>query len=190
MKGPVDFVFDIQDTTGPALPESAFKFPTLGTLSEGRFAEIVARVSKDQIEVVTFDGGEGQAGWIRVIARSDAPKGKHRYRLAYNKNHSAPTRLTTVAHELAHLYLGHLGADGGRDVRDRHSIDLDLMEVEAEMAAYLVAIRNGLKPRSESYLSDYKGALSRLDLYGVMRAANAAETAMGVASHQLRTHTG
>ena len=57
---------------------------------------------------------------------------------------------------------------------------------EAEMAAYLVAKRNGLSPRSESYLSSYKGALAEIDLYRVMRVANSIETAMGIAAHQLK----
>jgi len=54
------------------------------------------------------------------------------------------------------------------------------------MAAYLVAKRNGLSPRSESYLSSYKGALAEIDLYGVMRAANGIENAMGIQAHHLK----
>ena len=54
------------------------------------------------------------------------------------------------------------------------------------MAAYLVAKRNGLTPRSESYLDTYKGAFTDLDLYSVMRAANAVEATMGIAAHQLK----
>ena len=91
----------------------------------------------------------------------------------------------TVAHELAHLYLGHLGFDNGRRVPDRRDIPHELMEAEAEMAAYLVAMRNGLKPRSESYLSNYKGAFEDLNLYAVTRTANAVETAMGISAQKL-----
>jgi hypothetical protein len=60
--------------------------------------------------------------------------------------------------------------------------------VEAEMAAWLVAKRNGLTPRSESYLSSYAGAMSDIDLYVVMRVTNAVETAMGISSHQLKAN--
>jgi hypothetical protein len=183
--GPVDFVFDIQDTEGRDIPEGAFTFPTLGDLSEARFAQIIAIVGKDGIEFVKLDEGDAYAGWIRLTARSPSPKGKHHYKLAYNKNHSAQTRLVTIAHELAHLYLGHLGADPGRSVRDRSDRSHEQCEVEAEMAAYLVARRSGLKPRSESYLASYKGAMGDVDLYAVMRVANAIETAMGIAAHQL-----
>ncbi len=53
------------------------------------------------------------------------------------------------------------------------------------MAAYLVAMRNGLTPRSESYLSNYKGAFEDLNLYAVTRTANAVETAMGISAQKL-----
>jgi hypothetical protein len=187
--GPVDFVFDVLDTEGRELPESAFVFPTLGGLTDERFAAIIGKIVKDGIDIVEMDAGDANAGWIRLTSRSSSPKGKHRYQLAYNRNHPAGTRLVTVAHELAHLYLGHLGEDPGRSIRDRRDRTTEQREVEAEMAAYLVAKRSGLTPRSESYLSSYKGALAEIDLYGVMRVANSIETAMGIAAHQLKEKT-
>ena len=183
--GPVDFVFDILDTEGRDLPPDAFAFPTLGNLREWRFAELVQSVKREKIEIVQLDAGDARAGWIRLLERSTSRTGKSRYLLAYNGNHPPPTRFVTVAHELAHLYLGHLGPDRGRRVPDRRTTSPALREVEAEMAAYLVARRNGLKPRSESYLVNYQGAIENLNLYAVMRAANAVETAMGISAHSL-----
>lgn len=185
MKGPVDFVFDVQDTEGKDLPVDAFSFPTFGNLSDNRFAEFMRAVAKEKIDLVPLDAGDGQAGWIRLLARAKNDKGKNVYQLAYNRNHAAPTRFVTVAHELAHLYLGHLGADNGRRVPDRRDTPHALMEVEAEMAAYLVAMRNGLTPRSESYLSNYKGAFEDLNLYAVTRTANAVETTMSLSAQKL-----
>ena len=156
------------------------------TLDKARFAMIVGRIANDGIDIVEMDAGDANAGWIRLASRSSNPKGKHRYQLAYNRNHPAVTRLVTVAHELAHLFLGHLGDDVGRRVRDRRDRTVEQREAEAEMAAYLVAKRNGLSPRSESYLSSYKGALPEIDLYGVMRAANSIENAMGISAYQLK----
>lgn len=184
-KGPVDFVFDILDTEGRAVPVDAFAFPTFGNLTDNRFDEFTRAIRKERIDIVTLDAGDGRAGWIKLLAASQAKKGKNLYQLAYNKNHDAPTRFVTVAHELAHLYLGHLGADNGRRVPDRRNVSHALMEVEAEMVAYLVAMRNGLKPRSESYLANYKGAFEDLNLYAVTRAANAVETVMGIAAQKL-----
>ena len=185
MKGPVDFVFDIQDTEGDDVPVDAFSFPTFGALSDRRFDEFMREVRKEKIELVRLDAGDDQAGWIRLLSRPADNKGKNRYQLAFNQNHSAPTRFVTVAHELAHLYLGHLGADLVRRVPERRNISHALQEVEAEMAAYLVAMRNGLRPRSESYLSDYNGAFEDLNLYAVTRTVNAVETTLGLSAQKL-----
>lgn len=155
--GPVDFVFDILDTEGRDVPKDAFAFPTYGALSEARLKVMLDCVARERIEIESFDGGDGSAGWIACIGRSASPNGKHRYRLAYNRNHPPQTRFVTIAHELAHLYLGHLGADKGRGVGDRRDRRHALREIEAETAAYLVAKRNGVTPRSESYLSAFKG---------------------------------
>ena len=183
--GPVDFVFDILDTEGRELPDGAFAFPTCGNLTDQGFATLVSAVAQDRIKVVELDAGDGQGGWIQLTTRSKLRRGKHQYELAYNRNHPAPTRFVTVAHELAHLYSGHLGPDPGRRVPNRSMVSRALAELEAEATAYLVARRNGLKPRSESYLADYQGALPDLNLYAVMRAANAVETAMGISAQGL-----
>ena len=185
-RGPVDFVFDILDTHGRELPEGAFSFPTLGSLSQQRFDKIIENITKAGIEFVELDRGDSDAGWICRSPNPVLPSGKQYYQLAFNRNHSLPTQLVTIAHELAHLFLGHLGEDKKRNIPDRRDRSRAEREVEAEMTAYLVAMRNELKPRSESYLSTYKGAFASLDLYGVMRAANAVETAMGISSAQLK----
>ena len=47
-------------------------------------------------------------------------------------------------------------------------------ELEAESVAYLICCRNGLKPKSETYLSGYveqDTTADTLDLYQIMRAA-------------------
>ena len=165
-------------------------FLRLESMSDSRFAKSMSAVSTERITIVEFDAGDAHAGGIRLIEKSRSRQGKNLYQLAYNRNHPPPTRFVTVAHELAHLYLGHLGADRGRRVPDRSQIHHALMEVEAEMTAYLVAKRNGLRPRSESYLADYQGAFSDLHLYAVMRAANAVETALGIPAAKLWNEKG
>lgn len=185
--GPVDFVFDVLDTEGRDLPASIYSFPTLGSLSQQRFKAMTEAVMKAGIRLVRLDHGDGRAGWIRRVKEPKTKKDKAIYHLAYNTNHPAPTCLVTIAHELAHLFLGHLGEDAGFKIKDRRDRDHAAREVEAEMAAYLVARRNGLEPRSDSYLSTYQGAFENLDLYAVMRAANRVEEMIGVAAHQLKS---
>jgi len=92
-----------------------------------------------------------------------------------NRNHPQAVQVVTLLHELAHIYLGHCGADAKRGVRLNRPSDLALREVEAETVACLVAKRTGLSPRSESYLDSYQGAFDKLDLHRVMKVANAIE---------------
>ena len=53
-------------------------------------------------------------------------------------------------------------------------------EVEAETAAYLVAKRTGLLPRSESYLDGYQCALGCLDLHRILKVASKVEKHLGL----------
>lgn len=183
--GPVDFVFDILDTEGDDVPVDAFTFPALGDMSEERFTRLLVGFDAEKISLVKTSEGDSRAGYIQLFEQSTTPRGKHRYCLGYNGNHPPTTRFVTLAHELAHLFLGHLGSDHGRNVPDRRDRDHALREVEAETAAYLVARRNGVKPRSETYLQDFKGSFRHLDSYAVMRAANAIEKVMGISANRL-----
>lgn len=183
--GPVDFVWDIQDTKGDAVPCDAFAFPTFGSMTEIQFSAFISRLRSQQIEIEILDSGDAQAGWIQLVSESDKPNGKNRYRLAYNGSHSVQTRFVTVAHELAHLYLGHMGPDRGRRVSDRKRLNHALREVEAETVAYLVAMRNGIEPRSESYLYNHMEALPDINFYALTRAANAVETVFGISAAKL-----
>lgn len=183
--GPVDFVWDIQDTKGDAVPCDAFAFPTFGNMTEIQFSEFISRLRSQRIEIEVLKTGDAQAGWINLVSESDKPSGKNQYRLAYNSNHPVQTRFVTVAHELAHLYLGHMGSDRGRRVSDRKQVNRSLKEAEAETVAYIVAMRNGIEPRSERYLYNYIEALDYVNLYSVTRAANAVETVLGISAAEL-----
>jgi len=183
--GPIDFVWDIQDTEGDAVPVDAFAFPTFGNMTEKQFFTFIRRLHSQRIDVEVLDAGDTQAGWIKLVYESSKPNGKNWYRLAYNRNHPLQTCFVTVAHELAHLYLGHIGPDRGRRVTSRRQLSHDLMEVEAEAVAFFVAMRNGIKPRSESYLYSYAEALPDLSFSVVKRAANAVETVLGISAAKL-----
>lgn len=183
--GPVGFVFDVLDTEGDDLPPEAFAFPTFGTLSQARWDEMQAAVRRAKITILPVDKGDGAAG---SVTRSEAViKGKQRpsWVVRLNENHDPKTQFVTLAHELAHMFLGHLGADDAQGIKARKGLGHDLQEVEAEAVAWVVAHRNGLKPKSEAYLDRYKAAFKGLDVGTILKAANAVETAMGIAAAQL-----
>ena len=58
-------------------------------------------------------------------------------------------------------------------------------ELEAESVAYLVCERNGVKSKSQTYLSIYvteNTTIEEVDVYQVMRAAGQVEAILGLAS--------
>ncbi|MEI2776027.1 MAG: ImmA/IrrE family metallo-endopeptidase [Tetrasphaera sp.] len=179
--GPVDFVFDVLDTEGDPLPAGAFVFPTFGSVPETDWAAILSRVRKAFTVHLPKDG-DGRAGMIR---RQAGPKGKPEYEVFLNAGHPPATQFVTLAHELAHLYLGHLGEDRRLRVSDRRFGSHAQDEVEAEMTAWIVARRAGVTPLSEKYLGDYIDGFLSFDQSVVLRAVNAVETAMGMSSTQM-----
>ena len=179
--GPVGFVYDMLDTEAlpgaPPLPRDAYAFPATGNVTKPALLAIVAAVEAKGIRIAEVDVGDWHAG--RILRSGDA------YRLKVNRNHSREARFTTIAHELGHLYLGHLGKDAKRRIPGRRGVSERWCEVEAESVAYLVGHRHGVEPVSDAYLAGFIEAgesISRtLDVERVMRAAGAVEGVMGLA---------
>ena len=92
-------------------------------------------------------------------------------------------QFSTLAHELGHLFLGHLGPDKKLNVPRRAAMTHTQREFEAESVAYLVCERNGIKVKSQTYLANYADrvtSLDSIDLYQVMRAAGQVETLLAL----------
>lgn len=191
--GPVALVYDVQDTEGDDLhlPEDAQMFPARGAIEEKRMKDFAGMLAKKGIEWATFDGGDGAAGSIESKTNpGNAPKAKRFYLMRINRNHSPVVQFVTLAHELGHLFLGHLGKDHALKIPERRGVPHTQREVEAESVAYIVCHRQNITPKSQTYLSQYvkDGAgtddeLRGMDFYQVMRAAGQVETLLGLGNH-------
>ena len=94
-----------------------------------------------------------------------------------NDRLTPPETLVTVAHELGHIFCGHLGACGRDEDTagwpDRRGLSEATREMEAEAVAWLVASRAGVLTRSATYLRRYvtDGDVGNVDTDLVVRAA-------------------
>lgn len=184
--GPVALVYDVIDTEGKPIPDDVASFFAHGRVDEKQFASFQTQIAKRAIEWVWVDAGDQRAGSIRVVRRGTKDKEPTLYRIHVNRNHAIAVQFSTLAHELGHLFLGHLGPDSVLNVPERHSMDHAQRELEAESVAYLVCARNGVTSKSEAYLKDYVHAhttIDQIDLYQVMRAAGQVESLLGLTAH-------
>lgn len=97
-----------------------------------------------------------------------------------------PVKFATLAHELGHLALGHLGPDKKLSIPERPALSHSQQELEAESVAYIVCERNRVQSKSQTYLSNFVSVsttVKDLDVYQVMRAAGQVETMFGLAAH-------
>lgn len=195
-RGPVFFVFDVKDTEpGPnakTLPESVLSpFAARGRPVDAQLCLVTANSRRDGVRVSIREEGSQSAGSIRLAA-SDAqfltfdygvrkPRRTRvplRYELLVNRGLATESRFATVAHELAHLYCGHLGTTDDRWWPDRRNVPSDATELEAESVAYLVCRRFGVDSASAAYLAGYlrdNKQLPEISLERVMVAAGLIE---------------
>ena len=181
--GPVALVYDVLDTEGEKLPEDVASFFAHGPIDQARLASFVTRSNKRGIECHSIDAGDGKAGSIRVVKRGATDKDAALYRMNINRNHATNVQFATLAHELGHLFLGHLGPDRVLNVPERRSMAHRQIELEAESVSFLVCARNGVTSKAEAYLAAYVAentTIEEVDLYQIMRAAGQVEALLGL----------
>lgn len=184
--GPVALVYDVQDTEGDELAEDVASFFAQGSIDKDRINSFIPLVEKKNIEWYWIDGGDQKAGSIQVWSREISEHQATRYRMTINRNHAPAIQFATLAHELGHLFLGHLGPDKALKVPQRIRLEHAQRELEAESVAFLVCRRNGVTSKSETYLTNFveqHTTVDRIDIYQVMRAAGQVETLLGLTGH-------
>lgn len=154
--GPVAFVFELSDTEpiDPAVdlvPEIVKNpFPAKGQPPFGAVKNLVSACLEVGIEVECRDRGTILAGSVQRLTHRTPP-----FHLLLNLKHTEAQQLGTLAHELGHVFCGHLGAYEEGFWTDRSYVPRITREFEAEAVAYLVTDRLNLDIGSVEYLAGY-----------------------------------
>jgi hypothetical protein len=187
---PVMFVFDVSDTEGkPLPPEVENPFEVRHGKIGPKLGKTIENAQRDGVAVHTASLGSQQGGSLKTIrpvteslmfGETRVPL---RYALEFGENTSEESRYATLAHELAHLYCGHLGTPNKKWWPDRRGLAHNIREFEAESVSYMVCARQGIDTPSERYLADYVDAEDQvppISLDCVMKAATLIETMGGM----------
>jgi len=197
--GPVLFVYDLSGTEprseeAKELPKKVTDpFAVEGTLSEDTWARMLRHCrEKERVAVRQSEnlhrrhGGRVERMPNRVGPESpgECLSKDYLYRVLLNENLEIEEQYGALAHELGHLFCGHLGAGSGAWWDGCMSANTPQKEIEAESVAYLACRRVGLHSLSERYLHWYveraggsaEGILPPVRLRVVLEAAGYIES--------------
>jgi len=160
--GPVLFVYDLPDTEPRSdqaveLPEKVTDpFAVEGKLSEDTWTRTLQNCREEEKVAVRRSPNLHRQHGGRVEGRPFQAGAKNPgdclYCILLNENLEREEQYGALAHELGHLFCGHLGTDEGAWWDECSGIDKPQKEIEAESVAYLACRRTGLHSISERYL--------------------------------------
>jgi hypothetical protein len=201
---PIRMVYEVGDT-GPPLDAFNDLFAVRGEFRPTFLSKLTLNLKKQKTFKITIEarrqgfnraGSAAMQGYLWNLENEAIGKfaadhatsksvssggGVPAFRVTVNDRLQPSECFVTIAHELAHIFCGHLGPCASRSVRDedesgwpdRRDLNAHEMEVEAEATAFQVASRAGLVTRSAAYLTPHvhKAAMAKINLELVVRAA-------------------
>ena len=148
---PVLLVYERDETLGAPIPEHISNSASVaGTWNSGWWRLCVENAEKDAIRISVRPLPALRAAYVARVAGPGT-----KMRIVVREGLGEAGRFFALCHELAHVYLGHLGSDEDGWWPSRTGIDRRSMEVEAEAAAYVAASRLGLEGTSAGYISTH-----------------------------------
>lgn len=146
---PVMLVYDLDQTEGPELPKNLQEFMKVeGDLNPVHLENLIGNAADMGILLERRTLSSTHGGYVTSIP---VPL------ITIHDELENEAALSVFCHEIAHLFLGHLGGHREGKWPGRETLTDSTVEIEAESVAFIVSTRLGLRPCSESYLASHVG---------------------------------
>jgi hypothetical protein len=171
---PVVFVYDLRHTEGEPVPEEALRpFKTEGKLDADVWHRLITNAWKHGIAIRERPLAHQHAGsalrlthpfqeeYCQILTDQNDPNAlpadqtTAKYLIILKQDMTREDQFTTLAHELAHIFCGHVGRMPDDWWDARRGLGHAVEEIEAESIAYLASQRQGLTATSHQYLSNF-----------------------------------
>lgn len=182
---PVMLVYDLDQTEGAELPAEIRQFAKFeGDWNPEWLDRTISNAwERDRVRIDFKALSSTNAGFATLACGG----GESKMRIVVHEELDVPSRYGVLCHELAHIYLGHLGGDTDGWWPARGDLNRRAMEVEAESTAYIMARRAGLTGASPSYISRYLSNDDVLQSVSVDTIAKVARRLESMATRQMGT---
>ncbi len=150
---PVMLVYALDETEGPPLPQELSTFAQFQGQWDPDWLVRTAQSAAlhDQILVKFKKLSSTNAGFATLFRGT----GGWKMKIGIHADLDEPSQYGTLCHELAHIYLGHLGSDRDHWWPSRADLDSRAAEIEAEATAFIVTTRRRLAGSSAAYVFRY-----------------------------------
>jgi len=160
---PILFVFDIQDTEGPAVPAALLRpRATQPQLLNKVYTNTRHNCALHGIavhETAMDHGTTGSASRITPALRKQYQEldlqNDTSYLILIDRTQPIEDRYSLLVHELGHIFCSHLGIDRHAWWPEREDLNVKGEEIESDAVAYLVGERLGLGMAAAKHLPNY-----------------------------------
>jgi len=178
--GPFRIKYDVADTEGPPRNDGPGLLDAEGHVTEGHWGELRAAAADKGFDIRETRPFESRAAGF-VSRKGD------RFEIAVEMRGGLASQFATVCHELAHVFLGHLGPDPRSEVPkgerappprwpNREGVSRAVREVEAEGVAYILCRRMGIVATAPEYISGFLERLQPEEAPGIELMVRTAST--------------